>query len=126
MELPALHRHGWAVSALAREFGLSRITFRRQPASACGLALPAASGAALGVPLCCRDVLCSLRRGVCHAISMLEVIANAAQRCAWRTVHAGRTVNNLVGPLALLGASFHRPLDSRRCPGQQRRAWLSR
>lgn len=33
MELHALHRHGWTISALAREFGLSRITVRRELAS---------------------------------------------------------------------------------------------
>ncbi len=33
MELHALHRHGWTVSALAREFGLSRNTVRRELAS---------------------------------------------------------------------------------------------
>jgi len=30
MGLHALHRHGWTVSALAREFGLSRNTVRRE------------------------------------------------------------------------------------------------
>jgi transposase len=30
MELHALHRHGWTISALAREFGLSRNTVRRE------------------------------------------------------------------------------------------------
>jgi len=30
MELHALHRHGWTISALAREFGLSRVTVRHQ------------------------------------------------------------------------------------------------
>ena len=30
MELHALHRHGWTVSALAREYGLSRNTVRRE------------------------------------------------------------------------------------------------
>ena len=34
MELHALHRHGWTVSALAREYGLSRNTVRRELASA--------------------------------------------------------------------------------------------
>ena len=33
MELHALHRHGWTISALAREFGLSRITVRRELAN---------------------------------------------------------------------------------------------
>lgn len=33
MELHALHRHGWTISALAREFGLSRVTVRRELAS---------------------------------------------------------------------------------------------
>lgn len=33
MEINALHRHGWTVSALAREFGLSRLTVRREIAS---------------------------------------------------------------------------------------------
>jgi IS30 family transposase len=30
MELKALHRHGWTVSALAREFGVCRDTVRRE------------------------------------------------------------------------------------------------
>ncbi|HLH71712.1 MAG TPA: IS21 family transposase [Chloroflexota bacterium] len=33
MELKALHAHGWSISALAREFGLSRNTVRREIAS---------------------------------------------------------------------------------------------
>jgi transposase len=33
MELHALHHHGWTVSALAREFGVSRVTIRRHLAS---------------------------------------------------------------------------------------------
>src|SRR5262245_29986607 len=34
MELKVLHAHGWSVSRLAREFGLSRTTIRRELASA--------------------------------------------------------------------------------------------
>jgi IS30 family transposase len=30
MEVKALHRHGWTVSALAREFGVCRDTVRRE------------------------------------------------------------------------------------------------
>jgi len=30
MELQALHKHGWSIRALAREFGLSRNTVRRE------------------------------------------------------------------------------------------------
>ena len=30
MEMKALHRHGWSVSALAREFGVCRDTVRRE------------------------------------------------------------------------------------------------
>jgi lambda repressor-like predicted transcriptional regulator len=33
MEMHALRRHGWTVSALAREFGLSRVTVRKQLAN---------------------------------------------------------------------------------------------
>jgi transposase len=33
MEIKVLHQHGWAISALAREFGLSRTTVRRELAS---------------------------------------------------------------------------------------------
>ena len=34
MELRVLHQHGWSISALAREFGLSRNTVRRELESA--------------------------------------------------------------------------------------------
>lgn len=34
MELKVLHAHGWSISQLAREFGLSRITVRRELAAA--------------------------------------------------------------------------------------------
>ena len=30
MELHVLHRHGWSLSALAREFGLNRRTVKRE------------------------------------------------------------------------------------------------
>src|SRR5579859_2232626 len=30
MEIKILHQHGWSISALAREFGLSRTTIRRE------------------------------------------------------------------------------------------------
>ena len=34
MEIKVLHEHGWSISALAREYGLSRTTVRRELASA--------------------------------------------------------------------------------------------
>jgi transposase len=34
MELRVLHQHGWSISALAREFGLSRNTIKRELESA--------------------------------------------------------------------------------------------
>ena len=33
MELKALHKHGWTINALAREFGLSRNTVKKELAS---------------------------------------------------------------------------------------------